>query len=440
MNLLVAILLVLVFLQPVHADKKRTPTVSQQLEAVAHPLEDQGHLAPLIERASKARFVLLGEASHGTREFYTWRAAISRELIENHGFRFIGVEGDWGSILRVNAYVKHESEEYDSAREVLLTLDRWPRWMWANAEVEELVEWLRRYNADRDPGDRVGFYGIDVYGLTDSIQAAPQHVRRLDSDLADRVESAFACLAPYANDPGPYIRSVMLQRPCAQGIEAVARTLREQGDAFREKDADAYFHALQNALVVKRAEQFYRFQRAGGQQAWNARAGHFTDTVERLGAHYGEGARAIVWAHNTHVGDNRATHNPPSMQNIGREMRERQGADNVFIVGFGTHRGTVLAARQWEGTRQVMNSPRGMPGSLEDILYQMEPTNSLFFMAELGEIPALRQPIGHRAIGVTYNPAQERRGNYVPTVFPQRYDAFVFIEETRALTPLHDTE
>ena len=440
MKLMIVVLALFAFAAPAAAEPGGGGDLSGQIAAVAHPLENEEHLAPLIERAGEARSVLLGEASHGTREFYTWRAAISRRLIEHHGFRFIAVEGDWGSLLRVNQYVKHESDAYNSAREVLLTMDRWPRWMWANEEVEELVEWLRAYNADREPGERVGFYGIDVYGLADSIQATPEFVRKFDDDLAERVKKAYACIAPYADNPAVYIRSIMLQGPCGKAVEEVAGVLRKRSAEFREIDAAGYFHAIQNAMVVKRAEQFYRFQRAGDQRSWNARAGHFADTVERLQSFYGEGTRGIVWAHNTHVGDVRATRNPPAMQNIGRILRERQGADDVFIVGFGSHRGTVVAARQWEGARQVMQSPRGAPGSLEDVLFRMELTNALLFTSDLAGIPALQQPIGHRAIGVVYNPAHERRGNYVPTLFPRRYDAFLFLEETRALSPLHESE
>ncbi len=412
----------------------------EALRALAEPLESPADLDSLVEAIGDRRFVLLGEASHGTAEFYEWRAAISQRLIEEEGFDFIAVEGDWALIQRLNRYVKDLPGAAESAREVLLTFDRWPLWMWANETIVDLAEWLREHNQDLPEDERVGLHGIDVYNMERSLEKALAYLHETDSDVAEAAAEHYDCMAPFAHQPQAYAQALAQgMTPCAEPIAAVMDLFREHGAAWREAEPRAYFEAEQNAFVVKNAERHYRGMVEGPNVAWNTRARHFHQTVERLGEYHGEGARGIVWAHNTHVGDARATDMADDgRENIGQLMRETHGADNVFLLGFSTHRGAVLAGPQWEGPMEEMEAPPGVEGSYEDLLNQLDMEQALLFFAEAdAETGPLAARRGHRAIGVVYQPAMEHLGNYVPTVLPARYDALIYIEETRALDALH---
>lgn len=411
------------------------PVALLRRQAIA--LETAADLAPLLAAVGDRPLVLLGEASHGTSEFYTWRAKISRLLIEQKDFRFLAVEGDWAACYRLDRYVKGHQPEGVTARDILRGFDRWPTWMWGNEEVADLIEWLRDHNRGRPAAEQVGFYGIDVYGQGDSLRKVLALLEGLVPDLHADVAGHYACLEPFADDLTPYVRQLMRgRRPCAPRLEAAVALLREAQE-LQSRDPDAFFNLEQNALVVKHAERHYRAMRQQGPLSWNIRVDHFFRTVERLLAHHGPSARGIVWAHNTHIGDASATVMAErGERNIGQIARESFGADQVFAVGFGTHRGTVKAGSEWGAEAAVMTVPPAREDSFEDLLHRTQLSQFLLLFAEAPLVPALLEPVAHRAIGVVYRPHREHLGNYVDSVVPRRYDAFIYIDETRAVRPL----
>lgn len=413
-------------------------TLASALREHVTPLRSSSDLDPIFDSLGDRRAVLLGEASHGTEEFYAWRAEISKRLIADAGFRFIAVEGDWGACAAVNRYVKHMEGAPGSARAAVTGFSRWPDWLWSNQVILELVEWLHDHNADLPMARRVGFYGIDVYGLDESMAKAPRYLDQLDEGLASEARQAYACLERFDGDMHHYLQVVATGESCAAGIARVVERLQARSAEWQDGQPDDYFHAKQNALVVLNAERHYRAMIHQDHTSWNARARHFHQTLERLLERYGEHARGIVWAHNTHIGDARATAMAQqNMVNIGQLARESLGPDEVGLVGFGTHRGQVIAGARWDAPRQVMDVPYALTGSLEDVLHRVMDEPFVLLTAEARQVPGIDRPLGHRAIGVTYNPLQER-ANYVLTILPDRYDAFVFIPETTPLRGLSE--
>jgi len=394
-----------------------------------------------MDAIGDARFVLLGEASHGTSEFYTWRTEISKRLIDERGFSFIAVEGDWPDCYRVNRYVKAMEDSGRSAEDVLHAFERWPTWMWANREVVELTEWLRDHNRGLSPDGRVGFYGLDVYSLWDSMHAVMEYLEHEDPVLAAAARRAYNCFEPYAEDAQEYARATaIVPTSCEKETVAVLRALRGSAPRFDGDGREGYFNAEQNALVAKNAELYYRTMVRGGPASWNVRDQHMVETLERLVEHHGRGAKAIVWEHNTHIGDARFTDMARAgMVNVGQLVRQAHGRDGVVLVGFGTHRGTVIAASEWGAAMERMRVPAARSGTFEDAMLEAGTGDSLLIFdgSDDGGVIGLDEPMGHRAIGVVYDPGYERWGNYVPTIVPRRYDAFVYVEETRAVDPLH---
>jgi erythromycin esterase len=418
---------------------RATPELVSELRALARPLRSAADLDPLIERIGDARCVLLGEATHGTHEFYTWRAELSRRLIVEKGASFIAVEGDWPDCYRVNRYVKGYADAGSSARAVLRAFDRWPTWMWANEEVADLVEWLRRYNEGRPEEQRVGFYGLDVYSLWDSLREIMSYLDRAAPDALPAARRALRCFEPYADDAQEYARAtVLVPESCqAEAVKLLAE-VRKRAPGFGADGRDGHFVAEQNALVVKNAEAYYRAMVRSDAESWNVRDQHMADTLDRLLEHHGPRARGIVWAHNTHIGDARFTDMAERGEvNLGQLARERYGEERVVLVAFGTHRGAVIAAREWDAPMEVMRLPVGRPESWEDLLHDTGDHDRLLIF-DPGRLPqeslAWR---GHRAVGVVYHPEYDWYGNYVPTVLPRRYDALMFVDESQAVRPLH---
>ena len=293
-----------------------------------------------MERIGDARFVLLGEASHGTAEYYTWRAEISRRLIVEKGFRFIAVEGDWPSCDRVDQYIKGRGD--GDAREALQAFDRWPTWMWANEEVAELAGWLRGHNRGR-PDGQVGFHGLDVYSLWESLYAVMGYLRRVDPSAIDAARRAFRCFEPYGEDAQEYARATPVRPRLVRGRGGrPAGRSPPKAPAYREDDRWGAFRAEQNALVVRDAEAYYRAMVRGGPESWNVRDRHMDETLERLAHHYGPNSRGIVWEHNTHIGDARYTDMADDgMVNVGQLARERWGERGG---GAGRLRARIAAA------------------------------------------------------------------------------------------------
>ncbi len=422
---------------PTPADAEPAPL--KALRQVASHVRDDRDLDQLVERMGAARLVLLGEASHGTSEFYTRRADLSLRLIREHGSRFIAVEGDWAAIHRLNRYIQGEADGPPAARAVMQGFQRWPTWMWANEETLELVEALREWNRSQPAGRRVGLYGIDLYGPGEAREKAVRTLGARDAAMGAELGRRMAPLEVLGDDPQRYVQSL------AQGGASLAEAAREalgwveeHREALRTLCPELFLLVHQSAHVLHHAERHYREMLTRGAASWNTRADHFWHTVSRLLEHYGEDARGIVWAHNTHIGDARAT--PMAAQgqrNIGQLARGALGRGQVFALGFATHRGTVKAGPGWGAPRQRMTVPAARPGSMEDWLGQLGKPSALLSFHPRESVPAaLEVPFDHRAIGVIYQPEREHLGNYVPTVVPERYDALLFIAETRALTPV----
>ena len=411
---------------------------ADRLKAISRPMESDDDLHPLWDRIGEARYVLLGEASHGTSEYYSWRSRISQWLIREKGFSFIAVEGDWPDCYRVNRYIKGAPDSGNSAREVLHAFDRWPTWMWANEEVTALAESLRRENDSRPDEKKVGFYGLDVYSLWDSMKAVIEYLERTDPAAVSAARRAYRCFEPYGEDVQEYARATaFVPASCEREVIDLLSTLRRRIPEHRS-DRESAFNAEQNALVARNAELYYRTMMQGGAPSWNVRDLHMVETLERLMAFHGAGAKGIVWAHNTHVGDARATDmSREGMFNIGQLVRERHRPDEVVLVGFGSYHGSVIAASEWGSPMARMAVPPAREGSFEEILHQIGAKDQLFIFNEGRPDGRLFAPRGHRAIGVVYDPRLERYGNYVPTILPRRYDAFLFIDESSALHPLH---
>jgi erythromycin esterase len=412
--------------------------IAARLSQIETPLRDGGDLAPLLDAIGDARYVLLGEASHGTSEFYRWRDRISRRLIEEKGFSFIAVEGDWPDCYRVNRYLKGYPDSGSSALEVLHAFERWPTWMWANHEVGELVEHLRELNTGLAAERQVGFYGLDVYSLWESMEAVERYLSRVDPDAAIRARRAYGCFDPYGGDVQEYATATaMVPTSCEPEAVAMLTELRRNAREYAQDGREAFFNAEQNALTVRNAELYYRTMVRGGPTSWNVRDTHMVETLERLMQHHGPEAKAIVWEHNTHVGDARATDMARAgMVNVGQLVRQRHEDDGVMLVGFSSYQGSVIAGEEWGAPMQRMPVPPAREGSWEALLHERSGADRLLVFS--GEEPQeMLEPRGHRAIGVVYDPDRERYGNYVPTVLPFRYDALLYFDRTAALHPLH---
>ncbi|MFE9689194.1 erythromycin esterase family protein [Micromonospora sp. NPDC005806] len=405
-----------------------------EVTGLAAPLADPGDLDVLLDRIGDARVVMLGEASHGTHEFYTWRAAISRRLIEEKGFSFVAVEGDWPDCDRVDRSVRCQGAAPSDPRDALATFDRWPTWMWANEEVIDFTRWLRTRNAGADEPDRAGFHGLDVYSLWESLREIITWLQEHDPEQVPAALAAYRCFQPYDEDPQQYaLATRFVPNNCENEVVDLLVGLRERAMA----GGAGRFGAWQNAEIVAGAERYYRTMARGGRESWNVRDRHMDDTLDRLLRHYGPGSRAVVWAHNTHVGDARATDMADAGEvNIGQLARERYGPDQVVLVGFGTHHGTVVAGDAWGAPMEVMPVPPSRRHSLEEVLHGAAPAQALFVFPSDGKPDVLTAELDHRAIGVVYHPERESFGNYVPTVLGDRYDAFCWIDETQAVRPL----
>lgn len=397
-------------------------------------------LQPLFERIADARIVMLGEASHGTHEYYTWRSLISKKLITEKGFNCIAVEGDWPDCYRLNRFIKGYDTGNKTAFDVLHGFDRWPTWMWANWEVVALANWLQQYNSTRMQPDKVGFYGLDVYSLWASMESIMQYLGKNDPSALKSAEEAFRCFEPYRNDEGrSYARaSQFVPDLCKEEVVTLLKELQEKLPEYGA-DYENSFSTEQNAFIAVNAEKYYRAMIEGGPGSWNIRDQHMADSLERIMQFLGNDSKVIVWEHNTHIGDARATDMlDDGMFNIGELARKKYGETNVVLVGFGSYQGTVMAAQSWGAEMKTMKLPAARSGSWEDLLHRSGDENKLLIMEDfMSNAALLENHIGHRAVGVVYHPQREQYGNYVPTILPLRYDAFIYIDQTKAVHPLH---
>jgi erythromycin esterase len=402
-----------------------------------HTLKSSKDLDALIEDIGESPVVMLGEASHGTHEFYTWRSAISKRLIQEKGFNFIAVEGDWPDCYKINRFVKGYKEAGNSVRDVLMNFDRWPTWMWANWEVAALAEWLREYNHVLPADKKIGFYGLDVYSLWDSMREMVTYLDKEDPKAAQSVRRAIQCFEPYEENEHMYARYSLNEHSCRDAVIRLLKEIRTKSQ-FLDGDREAGFNAEQNALIAVNAEKYYRSMIGFDNESWNIRDTHMMETLDRLITFHGKHAKAIVWEHNTHIGDARATDMARAgMVNIGQLAREQYGVNKVYLVGFATYEGSVIAGDTWGAPMEVLEVPEARAGSIELQLHLESAANRYLLFNSEDIQKRYEASIRHRAIGVVYDPVRERFGNYVPTKLSLRYDAFVFLDRTKALHPLH---
>lgn len=397
----------------------------------------ESDLNSLIEEVGDARIVMLGEASHGTSEYYTWRTAITKKLMQEKGFNFVAVEGDWPECYTINRFIKGYADSGTKIADVLQVYKRWPTWMWANWETAALVEWLRDFNHIRNGAEKVGFYGLDVYSLWESLEQIVNYLDRTDGKAADAARIAINCFEPFNRDPQTYAHATaFVPTDCEKEVIDMLQRVQRHPPVTGDHEFD--FNTEQNALVAVNAEKYYRAMVRGGSDSWNVRDSHMMETLDRLLNLHGPYSKAIVWEHNTHIGDARATDMADDgMYNIGQLAREKYGHDQVKLIGFGSYQGTVIAGKSWGATMQKMDVPPARKGSWEELLHRINSEDKLVFSKDLKDVPELQTHIGHRAIGVVYDPKFEQYGNYVPTLIPERYDAFLYFDETEAVHPLH---
>lgn len=399
----------------------------------------------LVAKLGRARLALLGEASHGTHEFYAERAALTQRLITDHGCTAVVVEADWPEAWRVNRYVRGTSDDR-SAEEALSGFERFPTWMWRNTVVRDFVEWLREHNARRPPSRQVGFYGMDLYSLHASIRAVLAYLEREDPEAWQRARSRYACFDHHGEDSRAYgyAASFGLKASCE---DEVIQQLREMNRRVADRmavssgDRADLFYAQQNARLVRNAEEYYRTMFHGRVSSWNLRDSHMVETLQALEKHLaalaGAEVRMAVWAHNSHLGDASATEMGDIGEwNVGQLARDRWG-EAAVLVGFSTHSGTVTAASEWDAPAERKRVRPGLPGSHEDLFHQLgEPRFWLPLAGDAALAGLLHERRLQRAIGVIYQPATERQSHYFHTRLPAQFDAMVHIDQTRALQPL----
>ena len=392
-------------------------------------------LEPLLERIGGARVVLLGEATHGTSEFYRMRARITRELVERKGFSIVAVEADWPDAARIDHYVRHR--ETPPAEWKAFT--RFPEWMWRNTDVQAFVDWLHRYNMNRPYADRVGFFGLDVYSLSTSIQAVLAYLDDVDPAAARVARERYGCLTPWEADPATYGRMALSgrYRECERDVTSMLTDLLRKRLQYSERDGERYFDATQNARVVADAERYYRIMYYGSAESWNLRDRHMYDTLEALLQAGGSRAKAVVWEHNSHIGDARYTEMSSRGElNIGQLVREAYG-NECYLIGFGTDSGTVAAADDWDGPMRV-KEVRG--SHAESYERQCHESGVASFLLALGPERELRrrltEPRLERAIGVIYRPQTELASHYFQAVLPRQFDEYCWFDRTSAVTPL----
>jgi erythromycin esterase len=401
--------------------------------SVNYPLRNSKDLDALLERIGDAKIVLLGEASHGTHEFYAWRTAISKRLIEEKNFDFIAVEGDWPDCYRVNQYIKGFANSEKSAEEILMQFNRWPTWMWANWEIAALVTWLKNFNLTRGSNTKAGFYGLDVYSLWESMDTLHGYLKKNDPVAAGIVEKALDCFSGFQKDEQQYAVNA-LSAPCKDEVVNLLKEIRMKAINYNH-DPEATLNTVQNAFTVVEAEKYYRNMVSFDDQTWNIRDMHMMNTLNRILEFHGPLSRAVVWEHNTHIGDARFTDmKNAGMFNVGQLARQQYSEKNTVLVGFGSYSGTVIAGEAWGAPMEEMEVPEARKGSIDEMLHSESEEDRLIILNPDDE--KYNGIIPHRAIGVVYNPRHELH-NYVPSVINKRYDVFIYINNTSALHPLH---
>lgn len=430
--------------------EETTLLLTDVIREAAHPLvgerEDYDRLIRMI---GDAHLVLIGEASHGTHEFYRERAQITKRLIQEKGFSAIAVEADWPDADRVNRYVRGTSDDED-ATDSLKGFKRFPAWMWRNADVLDFVGWLRTYNDDLpNEAAKVGFYGLDLYSLHTSIEAVLTYLDKIDSDAAQRARNRYACFDHFGKDEQSYgyATGLGLAESCEEEVVNQLLEIHRRATEFARRDGrvamDDYFYAWQNARLVRNAERYYRSMFRGRVSSWNLRDSHMAETLDSLLTYLGNqnrNARIVVWEHNSHLGDARATSMGQDGEwNVGQLARERYG-HGAFLVGMTTYHGTVTAASNWDAPAERKRVRPALGGSYETVFHDAHiPRFLLTLRDDRHTAAALREPMLERAIGVIYRPETERQSHYFHAHLSDQFDAVIHFDETRAVEPLERT-
>jgi erythromycin esterase-like protein len=409
------------------------------IEAAAEPLPEiaDPDFARFVDRYSEAKVVLLGEASHGTDEFYRARTAITERLVREHGFTVVAVEADWPDAARIDAHIRG-AEALPSPN---APFPRFPAWMWRNRAVEDLMARLRAYNEEvRDPARQVGFYGLDLYSLPSSMDAVEEFARRHDPAALDDIRARYGCLAPYAEDPQAY--GAVTRGPAADSCSADVTSVIDEvlGARLGEIGVSnrAFLDAVMNAHVVAASEAYYRAMYEGSVASWNLRDTHMFETLKRVLEAHGDSAKAVIWAHNSHIGDARATGMGAMGEiNLGQLAREEWG-EGAVLIGFGTDRGTVTAATAWNSAPETLEVNTSLPGSWGALMRDARPDPFLLDLRQIeGPLAdAFAAERIERYIGVLYMRQTELPSHYITSAIGQEYDAYIWLEETRAVEPV----
>jgi erythromycin esterase-like protein len=423
------------------------------------PLRTEDDLDAVLDHIGDASLVLMGEASHGTRDFYHLRASLSKRLIVERGFDAIAVEADWPDALQVSRFVQlcdTGAGADQTADQALSGFGRFPQWMWRNEEVVDLVYWMRLHNQQvADPGRRVGFYGLDLYSLQKSMHAVVRYLDHADPEAAQRARARYSCIDHMAMDPQRYgyATAFGLKPHCEEEMVRQLGELTAQAQQHMARHGgavpDALFYAQQNARVAQNAESYYRAMFSSRDESWNIRDRHMADTLDALHAHLaasrGGRAKIAVWAHNSHLGDARATEMGMQGQlNLGQLARERHPGEEVYLLGFSTHTGTVTAASDWDGPAELKRVLPSRPDSVERLLHdvgkaQGDDVLERYLLPIRGCAPvrqALPERLLERAIGVIYRPESERLSHYFNTHLARQFDGVIHVDRSSAVKPL----
>ncbi len=439
-----------IFERMVRAMPNATKTnLTNAVREAAHPLTGAASdYEPLMELIGDARFVLLGEATHGTHEFYRERAEITKRLIQEKGFTAVAVEADWPDAYRVNRYVRGASDDATST-DALGGFQRFPTWMWRNTDVVNFIDWLCEYNsALPQNATKTGFYGLDLYSLYNSIEEVLGYLDKIDPEAAKRARHRYSCLEHFGEDTQRYgyAASFGLGESCEDEVVNQLRELQRRADEYAQRDGrlaeDEYFYAEQNAQLVKNAEEYYRSMFRGRVSSWNVRDRHMAETLDRLVGHFdkqGSRTKVVVWEHNSHLGDARATEMGDAGElNVGQLVRERYGRDAV-LVGFTTYSGTVTAASKWGGPAERKRVRPALPDSYEALFHDTGVPRFLLSLRDGGMVTDLHKRLLERAIGVIYQPQTERISHYFYARLPDQFDAVLHFDQTQAVEPLERT-
>jgi erythromycin esterase-like protein len=389
----------------------------------------------LLKRLKHAKVVLLGEATHGTAEFYTMRSKITKALIEKLGFNLVAVEADWPDAAAVNRYIKNKSDKIDEK-----SFTRFPFWMWRNTQMQEFISWLRQYNFNQGQ-KQVGFYGLDLYSLYASIETVLKYLQEVDPQTADIARHKYGCLEPW-EDPAAYGAAAISghYESCEGKVVDMLKDILSKQVEYARNDGLKFFDAVANARLIADAEHYYRIMYYGAPESWNWRDKHMFETLKSLMTFHGPQSKVVIWEHNSHVGDMRATQMSKIREvNVGQMCREHFG-QGAYLIGFGTDHGRVAAASSWDGNLEIKDIKPAHPESYEGLFHTFSSKQFLLPLNDLDTRAVLIRPHLERAIGVIYRPETEMQSHYFWASLPKQFDEYIWFDETKPVTPLQTTQ